>query len=365
MRKISLPLIFLILVISCKSVKITENKTVESGFSIAQADTAAIPSFPAEVLYILAREYESAHDSLKPKFHTEKAKKIRKDSALTKEIYLEKRLIELYPETAYKGMISKMTKFYEDMIAEAEQEILNLPQKEFNITEKKEKLHAFVSDEDEMQFLKMTEAEINVYQKLNSLADDSAFFSFDQLNDTIADKKWHFEKRLNSDSIPFFLKEDLSIPMLVFGPGSYVFYRIMQSKARAVYAAEHYYPGQLNYGMLGDAFRHIFVNVMLKRYTTEEIAWLIMDIYWEKTGNNAPCDLMMDIHNNRVGRSTQYYSLIGESENWEEWGRNVKNFVQDTTQNAIYRNWDKEMPYFVIEEEENPLDDYLYIYITK
>ena len=61
------------LVISCKSVKITENKTVESGFSIAQADTAAIPSFPAEVLYILAREYESAHDSLKPKFHTEKS----------------------------------------------------------------------------------------------------------------------------------------------------------------------------------------------------------------------------------------------------------------------------------------------------
>ena len=58
---------------------------------IVEPDTTIIPSFDVEVLYVLAREYENAQDTLRSMGE-----------------YVEERLIELYPEKAYRGMMSKV-----------------------------------------------------------------------------------------------------------------------------------------------------------------------------------------------------------------------------------------------------------------
>jgi hypothetical protein len=43
----------------------------------------------------------------------------------------------------------------------------------------------------------------------------------------------------------------------------------------------------------------------------------------------------------------------------------VKSFVEDTTRNAQYQNWNKEIPLLVIKEEESKSNDRLYLYWNK
>ena len=368
MRKNLFIIIIVLCITACKPKQLIQPTIEEKPFS-AQADTSKIPEFPAEVIYILAREYEAIHNETTPKYNTQMAELIRKDSSSTMSHYLEKRLIQLYPNLAYKGMMKKITYISQNLIPEKRKKDFSRPTLEIDIKDEQEKntIHPYISDNDEIRFLNMTDEETKLYRKLNLLADDSTFFSLNDLHHlSITDSSFHLKSQLLSDSVPFFLKENLTIPILLAGGGSYIFYRIMQSKARAEYVSEHLYPEKTKYGMQGDAFRHLFVNVMLKRYTTEALAWLIMDIYWEKVGNNAPCDLLMDLHNNNVGRSTQYQTFRGNNlYDWQQWAKNIKYFVDDTTKNATFKNWDRTTPLFIIRQEENNTDKKSYLYWKK
>ena len=364
MKKNIFLLFIIIFITSCRSKQLVQRPTSEEIVPNIAVDTTKIPLFPSEVIYVLAREYEAIYDNTKQKYHTLKAEKIRKDSIQMGE-YLENKLIQLYPNLAYKGMIKKLTYISQSIIPPKRKIDFSQPTIEFNFNEENssEKFHNYTSDDDEIKFMKMTDEEIKIYRKLNTLADDSIFFSSSNLEEmSISDSNFHIDKQLLSDSIPFFLKENLTIPLIFFGGGSYIFYR----KARAEYFSEYLYPAKTKYGMQGDAFRHIFVNVMLKRYTSEALAWLIMDIYWEKVGNNAPCDLLMDLHNNNVGRSTQYKNFRGNSlYDWMQWANNIKHFINDTTKNSVYKNWNQKMPLFFIEQDEKSIDKNLYLYWNK
>jgi hypothetical protein len=67
-----------------------------------------------------------------------------------------------------------------------------------------------------------------------------------------------------------------------------------------------------------------------------------------------------------VGRYSRYRDLRGaENTQWVDWAYNVKSFVEDTTRNAQYQNWNKEIPLFVIKEEESKSNDRLYLYWNK
>ncbi|MBO5974839.1 MAG: hypothetical protein J6U44_05640 [Paludibacteraceae bacterium] len=368
MKKYFIFIIIAICVYSCKSKQLIQQPIIDEQSPITTVDTTKIPSFPAEIIYILAREYEAIHDETKQKYHTEKAKSEREDS-ITIDNYLEKRLIQFYPNLAYKGMIKKLYFLSQNSIPKKQQKDLLQPTLEIKLSEKKEneRFHTYVSDKDEIEFLNMTSEEIKIYRQLNALADSSLFFSLNDLeNISLNDSNFQTKKQLLSDSIPFFLKENLTIPLIFSGGGSYVFYRIMQSKARAEYVSEYLYPQRTKYGMQGDAFRHIFVNVMLKRYTSEALAWLIMDIYWEKAGNNAPCDLLMDLHNNSVGRSTKYQYFRGDNLfDWQKWAKNIEFFINDTTRNATFKNWNQAMPLFLITQDKNNTDKNSYLYWNK
>lgn len=352
---------------SCRSKKVAET-TPEVLQDVIQVDTTIIPSFPSEVLYVVSREYESVWDSTTDKYNTIEAEYIRENNVSIKE-YMERRLISLFPNMAYIGLLDKIEGRAKDLIPEKTRRTPSFRSQDgYYMPAFAEKVNLEkVSDNYEINHLLMSYSELQIYNRLNALADTSHFVSLKQVSDIqVKDSLWNVDKKLSEDSVPYYMKESLLISFLTSGVGSHVFFRIMQSKARATYVAEFFYPGLTKDGRKGDAYKHLYVNTMLRNYVGATMAWLVMDIYWENAASNAPCDMVMDLHNNHVGRYSRYRDLRGaENTQWVDWAYNVKSFVEDTTRNAQYQNWNKEIPLLVIKEEESKSNDRLYLYWNK
>ena len=352
---------------SCKTKKVVETPVVVEA-NVPQADTTLIPSFPSEVLYVLTREYESVWDSTRDKYNTKEAEYIRNNNVPIKE-YMEYRLITLFPDLAYVGLLDKIENKAKQMLPSMSKVMPSFRSQDgYYMPSFAEKVDLErVSDENEIKKLYLSYSEQDVFEKMNALADTSSFVELEEIrNIEVNDSIWNIDKKLSEDSVPYYMKESMLISMLTSGLGSHVFFRIMQSKARATYVAEFFYPGLTKDGRKGDAYKHLYVNTMLRNYVGPVMAWLIMDIYWENAASNAPCDMIMDLHNNHVGRNSRYRDLRGsENSQWVDWAYNVKSFVEDTTRNAQYHNWNKEIPLLVIKEEESKSNDRLYLYWNK
>lgn len=322
--------------------------------------------FPSDVLYVIAKEFEAIHDSATAKFNTDCAKELR-DSSFSASDYFEMRLIDLYPDKSGKGILSEIngTTVYKNRWKEKQ---FTLPENEIHFlsseeTREKNVFYSFHSVEDEMEFLQMTAAEKERYQELNRLAIAEKFA------DTI-----DFNNMNRADTIPFdllqenkkfFLEENVFLSYLLFvHGGSYLIYRVKMSKERAEHEAYRYYQDQISCGKKGDAFKHIYVNMMLRRYLTESISFLVMDVFWENWNTNSPCDKHMDLHNNYVGRRTQYSQLKANSNNWQTWGSNVYNFVENST-NAEEKEWNKSMIEYSIEMDVGNVSKQKYIFWNK
>ena len=352
---------------SCKTKKVVKAPVVVEE-NVPQADTTLIPSFPSEVLYVLTREYESVWDSTRDKYDTKEAEYIRNNNVPIKE-YMEYRLITMFPDLAYVGLLDKIENKAKQMLPSMSKVMPSFRSQDgYYMPSFAEKVDLErVSDENEIKKLYLSYSEQDVFEKMNALADTSSFVELEEIrNIEVNDSIWNIDKKLSEDSVPYYMKESMLISMLTSGLGSHVFFRIMQSKARATYVAEFFYPGLTKDGRKGDAYKHLYVNTMLRNYVGSVMAWLIMDIYWENAASNAPCDMIMDLHNNHVGRNSRYRDLRGsEYSQWVDWAYNVKSFVEDTTRNAQYHNWNKEIPLLVIKEEESKSNDRLYLYWNK
>ena len=210
----------LLLATGCKIKKAVIEPAQPQPKIVQQADTTQIPAFPAEVLYVLAREYESIHDSTKAKFDMPQSEVIRHDS-MPLEQYMEQRLIQLYPEKAYKGLLRKTNTIAQKAIPPKRKKQIVLPELEMPTstgTQQEDRFHTFVSDSDEVAFMNMTAPEEKLYRELNSLADDSSFVTLEQMkNITIRDSAWNLDKRLVSDTLPFFLQDVLGYSVAGIG----------------------------------------------------------------------------------------------------------------------------------------------------
>lgn len=317
----------------------------------SEPDTTIIPKFDSAVLYVLAREYENAHDTLRSMGE-----------------YVEERLLELYPERAYRGMMSKVA----DETMNRVQSIRRMPQYRVNsidgltLSAPNESYFNSVSDSAEVEFMQMTEAEAAVYWDLNSLADANLpvrLADFDSIG--AFDSEWGLNAVLMGSDIPYLVKEDWVISFVSMGVASSTIYRVLQSKARAEYVARHFYHANTAYGKRGDAYKHIFVNLLLRRYTTSQIAWLVMDVYWERASVNRPCDHVMDFHNNLVGREYQYENLLHGSDDWRRWAYTTRDFINDTIDNSEFMNWRLNTPTFIVNEEAKKVNPNKYIYWSK
>lgn len=310
-------------------------------------DTTALPTFPSEAFYVLGARWEA--DSM-----------LQKEQNLAD--FIEQELIRLYPEKAYKGYISKLCSVADLLLVSSTQRptLFAPKQQEIRFAHGQSPsgtLYAILdslSVDEELQVLELTPQENADWQRLQALAHSNQPLTretFDTLN------------------IEFFDEENILLTLLLWR-GPRMFYRILQSKARAEKLAYYYYGEATNNGRPGDAFKHIYVNVLLRTYVGEWLSHAIMDIFWEWKSPNAPCDHYMDLHNNVIGRQTRYEEFTtidtqcSDTRHWLQWGENVQHFIQDSV-NGDLQGWDKETPTFIVEPASEKVSDMQYIYWDK
>ena len=374
MKHLILPLIlFLAIFAGCKTKSKLQTQTLPEDNTVLQDTTEmaldnAVLMYPAQALYVIGREYEELADSTSAKSNSAHGQKIITQN-LSLSQYMEMRLLELYPQKAFQGI---MADFDLGKLSR------HLPGNNQNVTfgatelasispslgmAQAEPFYQFVSLEDEVNFLNMSPRELDKYLTLNKLASNEKFA-------TLAD----FEKI--KDSIPpdipdndkiFMTEENIYLSYLLFATGGgYLVYRVLVSKERAMSKAQYYYGSATDCGQPGDAYKHLLVNVLLRRYLSESAARLVMDDFWENYEINCPCDRQMDLHNNHVGRNTQYNHFRGDfwkdRYDWEKWSVNIHNFVENKPNNAIEKQWNKSMLEYILIKELKAVSKNKYVF---
>ena len=342
----------------------TTRAITESPIDTPHADTTLLPGFPSEMLYVLGKEWEAVYDTSSAKYNTARAIQLRKDSAGMGE-YIEERLRELYPEKAYKGYVRKIESICQEILRQypAKFSISNNMQEELpdtgfsEVTESNALQQADIGtdsiEEEECFSMEFTPREAIQLETLNHLANQ---------------EEWVTRNSFDTLHISEFEEENLLLSVMLWS-GPKMFYRIIQSKSRAEKLAQYYYGEETHNGKPGDAFKHIYVNVLLRRYTNSMTAWLVMDMYWENAHKNAPCDHYMDLHNNIIGRNTRYHEFVNadsatacsNAREWLLWAERVPQFVQDST-NGELQPWNKETPTFIVEPAAQRTEKIHYIY---
>jgi hypothetical protein len=206
---------------SCRSKKVAETAP-EVVQEVIQVDTTIIPSFPSEVLYVVSREYESVWDSTTDKYNTVEAEYIRENNVSIKE-YMERRLISLFPNMAYIGLLDKIEGRAKDLIPEKTRRTPSFRSQDgYYMPAFAEKVNLEkVSDNYEINHLLMSYSELQLYNRLNALADTSHFVSLKQVSDIqVKDSLWNVDKKLSEDSVPSYMKESLLISFLTSGVAS-------------------------------------------------------------------------------------------------------------------------------------------------
>ena len=191
---------------SCRSKKVAETAP-EVVQEVIQVDTTIIPSFPSEVLYVVSREYESVWDSTTDKYNTIEAEYIRENNVSIKE-YMEKRLISLFPNMAYIGLLDKIEGRAKDLIPEKTRRTPSFRSQDgYYMPAFAEKVNLEkVSDNYEINHLLMSYSELQLYNRLNALADTSHFVTLEQVSDIqVKDTLWNIDKKLSEDSVPYYM----------------------------------------------------------------------------------------------------------------------------------------------------------------
>ena len=344
MRKL-LWIVLCLALVGCRTQQLSQSPHRHIALS---PDTTVLPTFPAEALYVLGSQWEA--DSLLQQEHTIAE-------------YIENELIRLYPEKAYRGYVSRLCSVADRLLADAKQRPTLFAPKQQEIRfaygqSPSGTLYATLdslSVDEGLQVLELTPQEEADWQRLQALAHSNQPLTgetFDTLN------------------IEFFDEENILLTLLLWR-GPRMFYRILQSKARAEKLAYYYYGEATNNGRPGDAFKHIYVNVLLRTYVGDWLSHAIMDVFWEWKSPNAPCDHFMDLHNNIIGRQTRYDDFTSidtqcnaEMRHWLQWAENVQHFVQDSV-NGHRQSWGKETPTFIVEPAAEKVSDTQYIYWDK
>ncbi len=334
-----------------------------------------LPSFNADVLYVVGREYETLKDGTSQKSPRFKVKgNVVNANTMTLYEYIEMRLIELYPDVAYVGMAKDMEQegtqamqMYKDYLAK--RKVWEESQGIFR--EEEIETPGFTSIEDEIQLMSMTPEEEAKFRALNALATSSEFVTNVDLENILKAKSSTGIQK----SPQITLEAALGIAVLVVGVYAVIRAEICKERAENMQIRTDFYGNRTD--LLPDAFRHIYVSMMLRRYLSQPTSWLIMDVYQENVKIwlknifrkidvvNNPRDKYMDYHNNNVGRDTQYDQFRGkwlaDMHNWELWGRKVRDFV-NISNNGVKKNWLSTTDTETVKNDRNNTDKFKYIW---
>lgn len=323
---------------SCNKEKAVIEKEVTT-IPIEPVFDNTLPVFPAWVCHVLQREFYY--------------KKSQKQTNLDYYKYIENRLIELYPETAYEGMIEEAVIMIEQF--KTEYEVYENQLKEYYIANnldvselEEDNYQEFTTLEAEIEYMAMTDEEISLFLELENFATKKSLLTREEI------ENYKFSK--GGELIATYMSSAAVIT-------GYSVWRVLQSKDRAESKTAEFY-SNANDGRQGDAFRHIYVSVLLRRYITRIGADLVMSTYEVLHPNDAK-NKYMDLHNNKVGRHTQYWTFRGnyvkDKYKWELWATRAKNWINNTSNGLYFPNWRTESDATIISQEESA-SNYKYIY---
>ncbi|MEM9338566.1 MAG: hypothetical protein AAGA66_07535 [Bacteroidota bacterium] len=305
MKRIVLLLICSITFFSCQKddldiEKIPSSEPSEPTFDI-QLD---FPSFPSNVLHILQVEYE--HKAAK--------------GEVTQLEYLEERLLELYPETAYVGMFTS----YQEELSRYHEAYDRYQEEMCRYNEHHGIAYELEEPVDWNYTEGLEEEERAELLHLNNLAKSGNLLSQSDLPSLSR------RSSARANAHPAFA----AIGVIAVGLG-YSGYWAINSLDHALEKENEYYPVRETTGDNADAFFHMYISMHLRRYLTSMGSRLIMNEV-EKRGNNEPRDRQMDLHNNSVGREAKYSTFRGKYfDGWKKWARRVRDFVNGHPTNGI------------------------------
>ncbi len=316
--------------------------------------TTDIPSFHTIVLHILQREYY--HYSEKGSINMELGE------------YMESRLLELYPEIAYKGMYKKAIVEMDNNIKKYKQYLadLRLYEESKGIMSSRileeETYQEYTTIEAEIEFLQMNDDEISEFMMYEKIATAETPISRKDL-----------ELLLNSKS-GVLLYSVMGTAAAITG---YSVWRTYQSRNRAESKTEEFFAGKTDNGEIGDAFRHIYVSVLLRNYLTVIGSWAVMSTYETIHPNPHARDTYMDYHNNAVGRYYEYWTFRGnywsDYGKWKKWATKTRDWVEELIVgwNIYYNGINMELFYKwkssdpdseTAKENEEDINNHNYIY---
>jgi hypothetical protein len=328
---------------------------------------ADVPVYPAPVLYILYREYLHRHpevDFLTPDDRRYQA-------------YVERRLRALYPDRGYDGMMADAARahatYMQEWIAYERAQRAHdhaLRAVDFGVSSLSDADPSWDGQEEhppypdgyiptitmEIDSLVATGPEVDRIYYYESLADGSYYAQ----EPGGGDEPIHMTGGHTVTSI-----DDLIIlagmgitpldegvqaqwgPALVaagvaIGLAGYLYWRIESSGDRARDAAVEHFPHHNQHNTRADAFRHVYVSVLLRRYITAPLALLVTNRYEEMVVNPYP-EFRMDIHNNRLGRVEKYAHFRGnwltDRWNWRKWGRTARDYINTPNYGEFIPEW--------------------------
>lgn len=267
--------------------------------------------YPATAQYVIYREYISLNPQIKTV------------DALQKGFpeYLEKRLNELYPQKRIsKGRVRKEMNRLKQLMNG--QETAHRAMKELYIP----------TLEQERDTLQLTTAEFEYLQELEGVAEANILAKRSGYGSAKTNVGWLMGAVIGAG--------------VGAALGGYIGFRIDISRERA-YDAETLHYGSIGSGNKSDAFRHIYVNVMLTRYIGRFACKIIMDANESRDADNPPRDKVMDLHNNDIGRRHKYGDFrggLGDLYDWRKWGRNVRDYINIPSNAEYIFEWNSVLP---------------------
>ncbi len=346
-------IILIIGLVSCQLAGIKDEETETTTTSkIETVDD--IPDFSPYALHVIQREhYHQTGEVLDAS---------DEDQVEEYQAYLEDRLIDLYPDVAYDGMINDILS-----IAEVEAGI------QLNKTNSDDDPYAsdyqtFTTVEDEIVYMGLDEDEAALLYALEALAAQDSTASLEDIEAVQGLAK-------NTSVVGTVLLISAGAIATVAVILGLAYSRMRQCEERAHNKAIQYYGMWSEYhsanvlysGTMGDAYKHMYVSMLLRRYLTKWGSKTIMNYYENTHPNSFYGDTQMDYHNNLVGREGKYRefrgALIADLYNWEGWAINVKTYVNNED-NGINMDWESDpaTSNSVIDEDIADVSNTTYVY---
>ncbi len=274
--------------------------------------------------------------------------------------YIETRLFELEPDKAgYPGILRDFTIKQQEMVAAAKlkQSLQGLSKTSFEDIPEADFPGFATTMEQELAFLKPGTPERNDLLAIEALAKQRSglgkTFSEASYQAQTKGLKKALEATWLEDEETWTAVTQTSSTNLNIGGGwattlaalglyvGTVYVRAALARKYALEETSIKFNGGDN-GTQGDAFRHVYLNVLLRRWVRLGWAVAITSMY-ETLNPNEPRHRAMDLHNNHVGHRAQYTNLNGnwflDFFDWQQMSANCAAFIQNSSNGHYIAAW--------------------------